>query len=220
MSTGIAWTSFPSSLPASLPESSVRAPVTVPTPAKLEWPSDWPAPGPIDLATQDLPHASASTEWWYLNTHLRTQDRRKISVFAAFFRIARGRNAETGEIEYAHSLTWAISDPAERVYSAASRVDRHAAQIGVERIKSGRGSKDPRLDRAMLEVLERGDVPLPDRRFEGQVSVAGDRLDLDFGDARLSKTEEGTYELSLADLEKKVACKLSFWPLKAATRHG
>jgi len=220
MSTGIAWTSFPSSLPASLPASSVRAPVTVPTPAKLEWPSDWPAPGPIDLATQDLPHASASTEWWYLNTHLRTQDRRKISVFAAFFRIARGRNAETGEIEYAHSLTWAISDPAERVYSAASRVDRHAAQIGVERIKSGRGSKDPRLDRAMLEVLERGDVPLPDRRFEGQVSVAGDRLDLDFGDARLSKTEEGTYELSLADLEKKVACKLSFWPLKAATRHG
>ena len=190
------------------------------TTVQRDWPADWPAPGPIDLTVQDLPHASATTEWWYLNTHLRTADRRELSVFAAFFRIARGRNPTTGAIEYAHSLTWAISEPERGVYAAASRVDEHAAQIGIERIRSGRGSKDARLDRAMLEVLESGDVPLPDRRFEGAVAVAGDRLDLDFGDARLTKTNEGTYELSLRDVEKGVGCQLSFWPLKGATRHG
>ncbi len=205
------WPSNPLDGPAGIPEVAI---------GELDRPRDWPPAGPIDLGTQDLPHSSATTEWWYLNTHLRTQDRRNLSVFAAFFRIARGRNQATGEIEYAHSLTWAISDPERQVYAAASRVDEHAAQIGIERIRSGRGSKDPRLDRAMLEVLEQGDVPLPDRRFDAPVSVARDRLDLDFGDARLVKTDEGTYALALRDAEKGIACQLSFWPLKDANRHG
>jgi geranylgeranyl pyrophosphate synthase/predicted secreted hydrolase len=214
MSIGTAqqvWPSNAPEVPAGNPEVAIR---------DLDRPTDWPPAGPIDLATQDLPHASATTEWWYLNTHLRTQDKRNVSVFAAFFRIARGRNQTTGEIEYAHSLTWAMSDPERGVYAAASRVDEHAAQIGIERIRSGRGSKDPRLDRAMLEVLENGDVPLPDRRFDGAVSVARDRLELEFGDSRLAKSDEGTYELTLRDAEKGIACTLSFWPLKDASRHG
>lgn len=184
------------------------------------WPADWPAAGPIDMGVHDLPHLSATTEWWYLNTHLRTSDGRRLSVFAALFRILRGKNATTGENEYAHSLTWAISDPAKSVYATTSRVDEHAAQIGIERIRSGRGSKDPRLNRAMLELLERGEVPLPDRRFESAVVVATDRLELDFGDARLHKTGEGTYDLSLRDPQSQVRCKLSFWPMKSAVRHG
>jgi hypothetical protein len=30
---------------------------------------DWPKPGPLDLAIEDLPHCTASTEWWYYNSH-------------------------------------------------------------------------------------------------------------------------------------------------------
>src|SRR5438067_437372 len=41
--------------------------------------SDWPGPGPIDLALHDLPHASASTEWWYVNAHVETEDGRPLS---------------------------------------------------------------------------------------------------------------------------------------------
>ena len=33
-------------------------------------PADWPGPGPIDLDLHDLPHASSTMEWWYVNTHL------------------------------------------------------------------------------------------------------------------------------------------------------
>ena len=35
-------------------------------------PHNWPLPGVTDLATQDLPHDSASMEWWYVNTHVTT----------------------------------------------------------------------------------------------------------------------------------------------------
>lgn len=209
-----------------LPSPSEQIPTAVPAqgrpashgPAKR--PADWPASGPIDLAVQDLPHASASTEWWYLNSHVNTEDGRRLSVFAAFFRIVRGQDPVTKELEYAHSLTWAVSDSASAMYTAASRVDQHAASMGIERIRSGRGSKDPRLNRAMLEVLEQNEIPLPDRRFDGDVTVALDRLELDFGDALLTKTADGTYQLSLRDDERQIACTLSLKPRKGAVRHG
>ena len=43
--------------------------------------------GPIDLATQDLPHDSSNTEWWYLNSHVSTPEGKELSIFAAFFRM-------------------------------------------------------------------------------------------------------------------------------------
>lgn len=115
-------------------------------------PADWPQPGPIDLAVHDLPHASSTTEWWYLNTHLVTAEGRQFSVFAAFFRILSARHAD-GRVEHAHSLTWAITDVANQAYLAHSVVDEQAPRIGLEKIAKGHGSKDARLNRAMAEVL-------------------------------------------------------------------
>src|SRR4051812_19159946 len=108
-------------------------------------PTDWPSPGPaaIDLGVHDRPHASAATEWWYVNTHVTTVDGRDLSLFAAFFRILDGRDEKTQALRYAHSLTWALSDAAGRVYHAESRVDKSAPAIGLDRIKNGAGSRDP-----------------------------------------------------------------------------
>ncbi|HRG91124.1 MAG TPA: lipocalin-like domain-containing protein, partial [Chitinophagales bacterium] len=49
---------------------------------------DWPQPGPIDLKIHDLPHASSSTEWWYMHTHIKAKGGREFSLFASFFRHA------------------------------------------------------------------------------------------------------------------------------------
>ena len=98
-------------------------------------PSDWPSAGVIDLAVHDLPHGSSTTEWWYVNSHLTATDVRELSVFAAFFRIATGKN------EHAHSLTWAISDVQTGRYLASSRVDAAAPKIGLDKI--GRGKNRP-----------------------------------------------------------------------------
>src|SRR5688572_8417184 len=98
-------------------------------------PTDWPVPGAIDLRVHDLPHASSTTEWWYVNSHLTGADGRALSLFAAFFRIATGKN------EHAHSLTWAISDVKTGQYLACSRVDGAAPKIGLDKIRRGHGCK-------------------------------------------------------------------------------
>jgi geranylgeranyl pyrophosphate synthase/predicted secreted hydrolase len=175
---------------------------------------DWPQTGPIDLALHDPPHKSSTTEWWYMNSHVTTVDGRQLSFFAAFFRIVKGRNEQTRALEYAHSCTWAISDADGHTYHSESRVDASAPRMGLERIKRGQGSKDPRLNRAMTEVLERGSVPQPDRAFEGEVFVAERGLHLDYAGARFDKLDDGTYHLQLA------GCDVIFHPEKQPIRHG
>jgi geranylgeranyl pyrophosphate synthase/predicted secreted hydrolase len=181
---------------------------------------DWPGPGPIDLHLHDLPHRSSTTEWWYVNGHVDTACGRQLSLFAAFFRIVKGRNEVTQQIEYAHSCTWAITDVDGRTYLDESRVDPSAPELGLERIKRGQGSKDPRLNRAMTEILERGRTPLPDRAFEGEVRVADDRLALDYAGARFDKLEDGSYRLRLHSTAERAGCDVVFHPEKAPIRHG
>lgn len=186
-------------------------------PSHLPW---WPASGPIDLALHDLPHAAADTEWWYVNTHVRIADGRELGVFAAFFRIISAADEATGTVEYAHSMTWAISDLATGRYIGESRVDERSPQLGLERIKNARGVKDERLNRAMQEILERDVVPAPDRVFDGAVKVATDRLALQYGASSFEKQADGSYKMTIVDHEGKTGCELVFAPQKPPIRHG
>ncbi len=180
--------------------------------SRLPW---WPQSGPIDLEQHDLPHAAADTEWWYVNTHVETSDGRTLGLFAAFFRIISKVDEATGAITYAHSMTWALSEPAAKRYIGESRVDERSPQLGLERLKNDRGTKDERLNRAMAEILERDQVPTPDRVFDGAVRVATDRLHLEYGTASYEKLPDGSYQLHIAD-----GCDLNFFPEKPAARHG
>ena len=57
-------------------------------------PADWPGPGrSVDLLEQDLPQASSTLEWWYVNGHVTDALSRECSVFASSFRID-GRASE------------------------------------------------------------------------------------------------------------------------------
>jgi geranylgeranyl pyrophosphate synthase/predicted secreted hydrolase len=184
------------------------------------FPTDWPAPGPIDLGIHDLPHRSSTTEWWYMNSHFETGDGRRLSLFAAFFRIVKGRHPDTKAAEYAHSMTWALTDADGKAYFADSRVDPAAPELGLERIKKGRGSRDPRLNRAFSEILERGHVPTPDRIFDAPVFVDEHKLDLDFGGARFQKLDDGRYQLRVDNKRARVAADVVFTLQKPPTRHG
>ncbi len=104
-------------------------------------PVDWPGPGVIDLAVHDLPHASSTLEWWYMNTHVVTTEGRHLSLFAAFFRQAKRRNNDTGAFDYAHSVTWAILDVERKKYVHVSGVDPSAPEEGLKRLRRGFGSK-------------------------------------------------------------------------------
>jgi geranylgeranyl pyrophosphate synthase/predicted secreted hydrolase len=192
-----------------------------PLPLELEspFPPDWPLAGPIDLAVHDLPHASASLEWWYLNTHIKTEAGRELAIFAAFFRYARGRDEATGQLLYTHSVAWALSDPSSGEYHPCVTVDTTAPELGLAKLAAATGNRDERLQRALREVMERGEIPGPTRMFRGNAVVGSQTLLLDFGGNRLRKSARG-YELELRDPSAGISCKLTLIPSKPATRHG
>lgn len=159
-------------------------------------------------------------EWWYINGCFKTGDGGSFSFFAAFFRKLKQKNPRTGENEYAHSLTWAIQDLRVDKCLQASRVDPNASQEGLKLMNRGLVSKDSRLNRALREMLERGNVPRPDRVIEDRVFVNQNRLELQYGVDRYLKQDDGSYRLKLFDRHQSLGCDLVLEPLKPPIRHG
>ena len=125
-------------------------------------PEDWPIDGPIDLVVHDLPHESATTEWWYVNSHLETIDGRRLSVFASFFRRVVGHDERTTQPRYAHSVIWAIADADTGTYYADSCIDPRAPDIILD-ILDNDHRDDTLIERALREVLQKNRIPHPDR---------------------------------------------------------
>ena len=182
-------------------------------------PADWPAPGPIDLMAHDLPHASSTMEWWYVNAHVTAVDGRALSLFAAFFRVDVTDTGATDRT-HAHFLTWALTDASRGRFFAHTLLDPRSPHIALHDIDSGHGPRDERLSRAMREVLAKGAVPLPDRLMTRDARVDLTRLDLDFDGNCFCKRDDGSYELDLASVDGTEAGRLRFTLEKPVVRHG
>lgn len=86
---------------------------------------DWPtATGDIDLSVHDLPHDSSQTEWWYYNCHFEDDEGKTYSAFAAFFRVVKHTDKDTGAKSYAHALNWALSDVSNKRYTQEIVLDK------------------------------------------------------------------------------------------------
>ena len=184
---------------------------------------DWPEPvGPIDLAVHDLPHESSATEWWYYNTHFAGPDGKQYSAFAAFFRVVKHVDKATGKKSYAHALNWAISDVSGKRYVQECVLDRDSPEIVRKQLDTGKVVRDPRLLRSYCEVLDRGNVPLPDRMFSPgrDARVATGTLDLDFESGAVRVDAAGRYALVCTTPDGKAGINLVFTPSKAPVRHG
>ena len=147
-------------------------------PATKFFAADWPKDGPIDLNIHDLPHASSSTEWWYMHTHIKVKDGREFSLFASFFRHAIAFDKKTNKPDYAHSVIWGISDLKEKQYYTVSLVDKRAPKIGLERLAKGEIVKDPFIKKAAIEMLNKGVVPYPDELLKNDPTISNTVLSL------------------------------------------
>lgn len=196
-------------------EPSARVPLSA-----LSRAADWPAAGPIDLEIHDLPHASSTLEWWYVNTHLTLEDGRTLAVFAAFFRQLASDPELPGERVYTHSVAWGLSMPGESQFLSKVAVDRRAPEVGLKNLDLGAKHDDPRVERAFREVLRQGKIPGPTRMFHAEPEVGEQQLVLDYDGDRLEKLVDGTYLLALQDAERGIACELNFALDKPPTRHG
>jgi len=179
------------------------------------FPSDWPLQGAIDLKSQDLPHASSTIEWWYVNSHLRAVDGREYSLFAAFFRSERD-----GGRGHSHFLTWALTDVAEQIYYPQSLLDPSTPQEALKELEQGKGAMDPRIRGALREIFERGGVPRPDRLLQREAILATDGLAIDLDGNRFVRESDGGYLLELHNDELGLGCQLRFIPQKPAIRNG
>lgn len=180
--------------------------------------SDWPESSrAVDAAVDDLPHASSGIEWWYVNLHV-TAAGAEYSAFAAFFRTATIDRA--GDLVWSYSLNWAVADPARALYWQESLADRATVEV-VRDVLAADTVTDPRLRRALLETMSAGVAPLPDHPLHGEVRVAMDRLDLEYGrTGRFHREGDGTYRLRLVDRAGRTGLDLALAPLKAPVRHG
>ena len=184
---------------------------------------DWPNRfGPIDLERHDLPHASSITEWWYLNSHVVTDAGKQLSVFCCFFRVAKHIDPASGKKTYAHALNWAITDVESGAYHTDVLLDQDSPQMVLSQLKKGvRVVKDKKIRDAMVEVLEKGNVPRPDRMFDQRPRVSKSGLDIDFQDAQIHKNAAGEYEITARHGEdKSTGFRLTFRAQKQAIRHG
>jgi predicted secreted hydrolase len=185
----------------------------------FHYPTDWPDDGPIDLAIHDLPHASSTIEWWYVNTHFETVDGKPYSIFASFFRRVVGQDKETKQPQYAHSVIWAISDVEAHRYYSDSQVDSHAPEIIIDILDNDKRD-DTLVERALREVLQKRTLPSPDRLMTSPVHVSFERLELSFADNCFYKQDDGSYRLELFHDERQFGCNLLFQPCIPAIRHG
>jgi geranylgeranyl pyrophosphate synthase/predicted secreted hydrolase len=191
-----------------------------PGPIRAKRPGDWPPPGPIDLTVHDLPHASSTLEWWYVNCHLDLVDGREVAIFAAFFRQLASDPRTPGPRSYTHSVAWGISLTGERRHFSKVAVDDRAPQVGLRNLDSGAKYADERVARAYREVLSRGGIPGPTRMFRTVPRVGRTELELDYDGDRFEKLAAGKYALRLADAKSRSACELIFSLEKPATRYG
>ena len=196
-------------------DSSIRA-----VSAPRERAHDWPEPGPIDLAVHDLPHASSTLEWWYINSHLELDGGRRIGVFAAFFRQLASDPQQAGGRDYTHSVAWGVSLVGEARFIDKVAVDPLAPEVGLRNLDSGARRDDPRVERAFREVLQQGKIPGPTRMFKTAPQVYDDNLFLDYDGDRLEKQADGSYLLTLEDAASGTVCELNLRLEKPPTRHG
>jgi predicted secreted hydrolase len=189
-------------------------------PIRAKRAGDWPAPGPIDLALHDLPHASSTLEWWYVNCHLDLADGREVAIFAAFFRQLASDPRTPGPRSHTHSVAWGISLTSERRHFSKVAVDDRAPQVGLCNLDSGAKHDDERVARAYREVLSRGRIPGPTRMFHTAPRVGKAVLELDYDGDRFEKLAEGKYSLRLEDTKSRSACDLLFSLEKPPTRYG
>lgn len=184
-----------------------------------DYPKTWPAEGPIDLNIHDLPHDESKIEWWYQNCHLTSKDGRAFSLFASFFRLAL-KDEHSGNLRYTHSVIWSLSDKNSKKYYSDSLVDPSMPVESIKVINNKGDLINKPFYRALKEVYEKGNVPLPDRLLKQPATIGVEEFSLEYDENSFKKDKDNKYHLSLDNSLKGVACKLQFIPLIKPIRHG
>ncbi|CAG9572708.1 putative polyprenyl synthase [Leishmania major strain Friedlin] len=131
-----------------------------------DWPQHFPPRGTVPDAEVYDQFISASTlQWWYVNAHLtvKGEDNSSLAFFASFFRQA-GDNCPTAATKYYDACVWALIDLKNKKCYAESALDPESIdQLKLRLDPAVMGRKLEHVEVALLELLNKGRVPRPDR---------------------------------------------------------
>lgn len=226
----------------------LRSPTAGPAdaPDMTHWQDFYPPPtGEFDLMTYEQPMPRCMLEWWYINTHLTSNKTgQRFSLFASFFAQADKSSLTEEEVaakkgyEFFHACTWAMSDIEKSKYYADCLLDHRSTDRLVAKLDPKiTGVPTRHAETALLELVQKGRVPLPDRLMKkhAKVSASKDNVTIDLdGDCvftvRTAKNDKEkssvvgapavVYELKLNNPHRGVSANLTFVPQRKVARHG
>ena len=158
-----------------------------------------------------------------MNSHLKSDSGRELSLFASFFRIVVGFDKQRNDYVYSHAVTWGLTDADAKKYYCYSYLDPSAKEYMLHTIDE-ETALDRYLCKSLKEVFGRNKLPLPDQELSGKVFVSQDELFLDYGENLFRKDTDGSYHLTLKGTipGKEVSdcsCDLVVRPLKPPIRN-
>ena len=193
-------------------------------------PSDWPSSDtPIDLTTHDHAHASSDTEWWYINTHCydANNENHRYSIFASFFRIIRSIDPLTHIKQYAHALCYCIVDHCSVLHTSVTVLDYDADIILKQQLEQNIYNIDYRFKQALLEILRKRTIPLPDIKMKQYASCTiydtsnrYQEFKLDYDGNTLYKLPDDTYQLYCYQSDKNILININIRPIKPVIRQA
>jgi len=223
-----------------------RSPQVGDGPDMTKWKDFFPAPtGDIDFHKYDQPQTRSMLEWWYVNTHVTSKrNGQKFSLFSSWFAQADKTSLTEEEAaagksyEYFHACTWALSDVDNKKYHADCLLDHRTCDRLITKLDpkiTGVPAKE--VDVALLELVQKGRVPLPDRLMKKPANITATNdvvtVDLDGdcvftkrapkNDAEKSKVAGApnvVYEVTLHNPHKNCHAHLTFVPERPLARHG
>lgn len=175
----------------------------------------------VDPVSDDLPQPWAPREWWYLHSHLTGHDGRQYAAHVAFVRHAVGEGDEpVAEMPRMHQVMWGIVDLEEGRYHGYTAIDALWPDVIGDALRHDQ-LIDPKIRDALLRALDGGGPLLPDRLLSGEVTIAADRLAIQYGDeASLERTQEGLYQLTALSPDGATSLDLTFIPTKPPVWQG
>lgn len=199
------------------------------------WKDYFPPPtGDLDMIKLDLPEDRCPLEWWYYNCHFTAKNTgHRYSFFSSYFRSPKENKTEKGPLG-AVSTLWSLIDVENEKYYADSLLDSNSLPMIKDRFDETKmGRKRTPAEAALMEVINRGKVPRPDRIAKKPCVVSKDRLYINVDDETVLEAvapipedkqspiaPKTVYKLDLVNPRRKIEAHLRIVPQMVPVRHG
>ncbi|KAG5480506.1 hypothetical protein LSCM1_06209 [Leishmania martiniquensis] len=158
-----------------------------------DWPQHFPPRGTVpDPEVYDQCIDASVLQWWYANAHLTVKDEEKPSFafFASFFRQAED-TALTATTKRFDACMWGLVDLKNEKFYAESVLDPDAIeQLKLRLDPAVTGRKVEHVQQALLELLNKGRVPRPDRLLKKKATYTQRPLSIALDDCCVMRASQ------------------------------